>query len=142
MTTSLLILLKFAYDVVRRLIRDAYYRALGSSVLLMLLIGTLFMWLSEGRTFLQALTYSAMTMAMNSPYGSGWGPQTTVGIIFNIVYVFLGVGLFLLFVLETGKTMVQSQEEFARKMAARREMKQAQKKSAAESLVHTNSQGE
>jgi hypothetical protein len=142
MTTSILLLLKFGYDVVRRLIRDAYYRALGSVVLLMLLIGTLFLWLSEGRTFLQALTYSAMTMAMNSPYGSGWGPQTTVGIIFNIFFSFLSVGLFLLFVLETGKTMAQSQEEFFRKMAARREMKQAQKKSAAESPVRTNSQKE
>jgi hypothetical protein len=129
--TSLLILLKFAYDVVRRLIRDAYYRALGSAVLLMLLIGTLFLWLSEGRTFLQALAYSAMTMAMNSPYGFGWGPQTTIGIIFNIIYAFLSVGLFLLFVLETGKTLVQSQEEFFRKMAARSALKQA-KKSAAE----------
>jgi hypothetical protein len=142
MTTSILLLLKFGYDVVRRLIRDAYYRALGSVVLLMLLIGTLFLWLSEGRTFLQALTYSAMTMAMNSPYGSGWGPQTTVGTIFNIFFSFLSVGLFLLFVLETGKTMAQSQEEFFRKMAARREMKQAQKKSAAESPVRTNSQKE
>jgi hypothetical protein len=137
MTTSLLILLKFVYDVVRRFIRDAYYRALGIAILLMLLIGTLFLWLSEGRTFLQALTYSAMSMAMNSPYGSGWGPQTTVGIIFNIIYVFLSVGLFLLFVLETGKTMAQSQEEFIRKLAARREMKQARKKST-ESLERTN----
>jgi hypothetical protein len=71
MTTSLLVLLRFAYDVFRRLIRDAYYRALGSAVLLMLLIGTLFLWLSEGRTFLQAVTYSAMTMAMNSPWCTG-----------------------------------------------------------------------
>jgi hypothetical protein len=138
MTTSLLILLKFVYDVVRRFIRDAYYRALGTSILLMLVIGTLFLWLSEGRTFLQALTYSAMTMAMNSPYGSGWGPQSTVGIIFNIIYAFLSVGLFLLFVLETGKTMVQSQEEFFRKLAARKALKQAKKKSAAESPVRTN----
>jgi hypothetical protein len=92
MTTALLLLFKFGYDVFGRLIRDAYYRALGSAVLLMLLIGTLFLWLSEGRTLLQALAYSAMTMAMNSPYGFGWGLQTTVGI-------------------ETGKTMAHSQEE-------------------------------
>jgi hypothetical protein len=142
MTTSLLILFRFAYDVVRRLIRDAYYRALGSAVLLMLLIGTLFLWLSEGRTFFQALTYSAMTMAMNSPYGSGWGPQTTVGIIFNIIYSFFSVGLFLLFVLETGKTMARSQEEFLSKMAARSASNQAKKSSAAESGVRTNSQAE
>jgi hypothetical protein len=127
MMTSLLILVKFVYDVVRRFIRDAYYRALGTALLLMLLVGTLFFWLSEGRTFLQALTYSALTMAMNSPYGFGWGPQTTVGLIFNIIYVFLSVGLFLLFVLETGKTMAQSHEELLKKMAARKALKQTKK---------------
>jgi hypothetical protein len=139
MTTSLLILVTFIYDVFKRIIHDAYYRALGTALLLMVLVGTLFLWLGEGRTFFQALTYSAMTMAMNSPYGYGWGPETTVGIIFNIIYVFLSVGLFLLFVLETGKTMVRSQEELFRKMAARREIKHAKKKSNAASLAHKNS---
>lgn len=117
MTTSLLLLLKFAYDIVRRLISDAYYRALGSVLLMMLAVGTLFFWLVEGRTFLQALAYSALTMAMNSPYGTGWGPESVGGIVFNIVYLFFGVGLFLLFVLETGKTMVKSHEELLQWMA-------------------------
>ena len=75
MVTSLLLLFKFGYDIVRRLIHDAYFRALGSALLTILLVGTLFFWLAEGRTFLQALAYSAATMAMNSPYGIGWGPQ-------------------------------------------------------------------
>jgi hypothetical protein len=117
MTTSLLLLLKFAYDIVRRLIHDAYYRALGTVLLMMVAVGTLFFWLVEGRTFLQALAYSALTMAMNSPYGSGWGPESVGGIVFNIVYLFFGVGLFLLFVLETGKTMVKSHEELLQWMA-------------------------
>ena len=42
---------------------------------------------------------------MNSPYGIDWGPATTVGVVFNIIYLFFGVGLFLLFVMESGKTM-------------------------------------
>ncbi len=61
---------------------------LGTALLTMLLVGTLFFWLAEGRTFLQALAYSAATMAMNSPYGIGWGPKTTGGILFNIMYLF------------------------------------------------------
>lgn len=115
MATSFILLLKFGYDIVRRLIDDAYFRALGSALLLMLLAGTLFFWLAEGQTFLHALTYSAATMAMNSPYGLGWGPRTTGGIVFNIIYLFLSVGLFLLFVLEVGKTMVHSCQEFLEK---------------------------
>jgi len=131
MTTSLLLLLKFVYAIVKRLIHDAYFRALGTVLLLMVLIGTLFFWLVEDQTFLQALTYSACTVAMNSPYGTGWGPQTVVGIIFNTVYIFLGVGLFLLFALEAGKTMVQSYEEFTRKMAERKAARRAKKQAAA-----------
>jgi len=134
MLTSFLLLFKFGYDIVRRLIHDAYFRALGSALLTMLLVGTLFFWLAEGRTFLQALAYSAATMAMNSPYGIGWGPQTTVGIIFNIIYLFLSVGLFLLFVLEAGKTMVQSYEEFFKKMAERKALKHAKQQAAGEIL--------
>jgi hypothetical protein len=130
MITSLVLLLRFGYDIVKRLIHDAYFRALGSMVLMMVLVGTLFFWLVEGRTFLQALAYAALTMAMNSPYGTGWGPETVGGIVFNIVYVFLGVGLFLLFVLEAGKTMVQSHEKFTSKMAERKTAKRAKKKAS------------
>jgi voltage-gated potassium channel len=125
MLVSLLLLVKFVCDIVKRLIHDAYFRSLGILILIMTGIGTLFFWLVEGRTFLQALAYAASTLAMNSPYGHAWGPATTGGIIFNIVYIFLGVGLFLIFVLEAGKTMVQSYEEFTRKMAERRALKRA-----------------
>jgi hypothetical protein len=131
MTTSLLLLLKFGYDIVKRLINDAYFRALGTVLLLMALIGTLFFWLYEGQTFLHALSYAVGTLAMNSPYGTGWGPQTVAGIVFNIIYLFLGVGLFLLFVLEAGKTMVKSYEEFTRSMAERSAKRRARKQTAA-----------
>jgi voltage-gated potassium channel len=127
MITSLVLLFKFGYDIVKRLIHDRYFRALGSVLMLMVLIGTLFFWLAEGQTFLHAFTYAACTLAMNSPYGTGWGSKTVGGIVFNVIYLFLGVGLFLLFVLEAGKTMVQSYEEFTRKMADRKAEKRARK---------------
>jgi voltage-gated potassium channel len=134
MTTSLILLLKFVYDIVKRLIHDAYFRALGTVLLLMVLIGTLFFWLVEDNKFLHALTYAVGTLAMNSPYGTGWGPQTPGGIVFNIIYLFLGVGLFLLFVLEAGKTMIQTYEEFTRKMAERKAKRRARKRAAANTM--------
>jgi len=134
MLTSFLLLFKFGYDIVRRLIRDLYFRALGSALVMMLVIGTLFFWLAEGRTPFQALTYSAMTMAMNSPYGIGWGPQTNGGILFNIIYLFLSVGIFLLFVLESGKTMARSYEDFFKKMAERKALKRENQHSLKEIL--------
>jgi hypothetical protein len=134
MITSFLLLFKFGYDIVRRLVHDAYFRALGTAMLMMLLVGTLFFWLAEGRTFLQALAYSAATMAMNSPYGIGWGPQTTGGVLFNIMYLFFSVGLFLLFVLEAGKTMVRSHEELFKRMAERNALKHTNKQADAENI--------
>jgi porin len=127
MTASLVLLFKFIYDIVKRLTHDGYFRALGSVLLMLLLAATLELWLVEGRTFLHAFTYAALTMAMNSPYGTGWGPETVGGTLFYIIYHFLGVGLFLLFVLEAGKTMVQSYEDFFKKMAERKAKKQAKK---------------
>lgn len=127
MTTSLLLLLMFGYDIVKRLIRDTHFRAIGTAVLLMLVVGTLFFWLYEGRSFLEAFAYSSMTMAMNSPYGIDWGPTTAFGVIFQVVYVFLSVGLFLLFVLEAGKTMVQSFEDTSKKIAERKATRRAKK---------------
>ena len=125
MVTSFLLLLKFGYDIIKRLIHDAYFRSLGILVLIMIVIGTLFFWVVEDRTFLQALAYAVATLSMNSPYGLG--PATTIGIVFNIVYIFLGVGLFLIFILEAGKTMVQSYEEFTRKLAERRSIEASKK---------------
>ena len=125
MALSLVLLVKFVYDIAKRFIGDAYYRSLGLMVLIVTAIGTLFFKVVEGRTFLQALGYSVGTMAMNSPYKLE--PSTTGGIVFNIFYVFLGVGLFLIFVLETGKTMVQSYDELTTKMAERKAAKGAKK---------------
>jgi hypothetical protein len=73
-------------------------------------------------------------MAMNSPYGIGWGPQTTGGVLFNIMYLFFSVGLFLLFVLEAGKTMVRSHEELFKRMAERNALKHTNKQADAENI--------
>lgn len=132
--TALLLIFRFGYDIVRRLIHDLYFRALGSALVMMLVVGTVFFWLVEGRTPFQALTYSAMTMAMNSPYGIGWGPRSTGGILFNIIYLFLSVGIFLLFVLEAGKTMARSYEEFFKKMAEQNVLKRTKKQAGDEIL--------
>ena len=125
MAASLLVLVMFGVDIVKRLTRDTYFRAIGSAVLLMLVVGTLFFWPNEGRSFLKAFAYSSMTMAMNSPYGVDWGPTTEFGVVFQVFYVFLSVGLFLLFVLEAGKTMVQSYEDTSKKIAEREATRRA-----------------
>jgi voltage-gated potassium channel len=127
MLASILLLLKFIVDIFKRLFKDPYYRSLGLVLLLILIAGTLFYWLAQGRSFLQALSFSVATMAMNSPYGIEWGPTSVAGVLFHLIYMFLSVGIFLLFVLETGKTMVHTYDEFYRKMVERKELKKTKK---------------
>ena len=126
MLASILLLFKFIMDIFKRLVKDPYYRSLGFVLMLILIAGTLFYWLAQGRSFVQALSFSVATMAMNSPYGIDWGPSSIAGVIFHLIYMFLSVGIFLLFVLETGKTMVKTYDDFISARAAKKEKKMKQ----------------
>ena len=127
MLASILLLFKFILDIFKRLIKDPYYRSLGLVLMLILIAGTLFYWLAQDRSFMQALSFSVATMAMNSPYGIDWGPTNIFGVIFHLIYMFLSVGIFLLFVLETGKTMVKTYEDFISSRVAKSEKKKNKK---------------
>ena len=122
---------KFIYDIFKKLRSDKVFRTLGFLLFVLILVGTMFFWLVEKRSFLQAISYSIGTLSMNSPYNIG--PRTTVGVIFNLVYIFIGVGIYLLFVLEAGKTILSSHEEWEKKRAEKKALKKAAKEAAAAS---------
>lgn len=119
---------KFIYDIVKRLRNDKVYRTLGFLMFVLVMVGTMFFWLVEHKTFLQALAYAIGTLSMNSPYNLA--PQSTVGVIFNIVFIFIGVGIYLIFILETGKTIVAAHEAFEKKQAEKKALKKAAKEAA------------
>lgn len=123
MLASFVLLFKFLIDIIKHLLRDTYFKSLAVVMFMILIAGTLFYWLAQGRSILQAFAFAASTMAMNSPYGIEWGPTTYAGVIFHVIYTFISVGIFLLFVLETGKTMVKTYEDFKLKMAERKTRK-------------------
>jgi hypothetical protein len=120
---------KFVYDIIKRLRNDKVFRTLGFLLFVLILVGTMFFWLVEGRSFLGALAYAVGTLSMNSPYNQA--PQSVVGVIFNIIYIFIGVGIYLIFVLEAGKTIIASHEEWERKRAEKKALKKAAKQAAA-----------
>ena len=120
---------KFVYDIIKRLRNDKVFRTLGFLLFVLILVGTMFFWLVEGRSFLGALAYAVGTLSMNSPYNQA--PQSTIGVIFNIIYIFIGVGIYLLFVIEAGKTIVTSHEEWEKKRAEKKAQKKAAKQAAA-----------
>ena len=61
-------------------------------------------------------------------------PSAAGVIVFYIACTFLGVGLFLLFVLDAGKTMVRSFEELLNTLAVRHALKQTKKQAVREIL--------
>jgi voltage-gated potassium channel len=123
---------KFIYDIVKRLINDRHFRTLGFLLFVLVLVGTLFFWLTGELNFLQGLAYSVGTLAMNSPYKLA--PHSTIGVLFNLVYIVVGVGVYLLFVLEVGKTILSSHIEFEKKLEERKALKKAKKAAKAAAL--------
>jgi len=125
---ELLLSLKFIYDIVMRLIKDKVFRTLGLLLFILVLVGTLFFWLVGGKTFLGGLAYAVGTLSMNSPYNLNQNtPPSTIVVIFKIIYIFIGVGVYLIFVIEAGKTIVAAHHDFEKKMAERKAARKAKK---------------
>lgn len=118
---------KFIVDIAKRLKNDKTFRTLGFLLFVLVLVGTMFFWLVEGRPFLGALAYSVGTLSMNSPYHLNEAPLSTIGVVFNLIYIFIGVGIYLIFVMEAGKTIIKAHEEFEKKQAEKKALKKAQK---------------
>jgi hypothetical protein len=123
---------KFIFDIIKRLRNDKVFRTLGFLLFVLILVGTMFFWLVEKQSFIGALAYAVGTLAMNSPYKLA--PQSVVGVLFNIVYIFIGVGIYLIFVLEAGKTIISSHTEWERKRAEKKALKKAAKEAALKSI--------
>jgi len=132
MITSLLLSAQFLIGIFRRLAKDVYYRSLGTVMVIVLVIGTLFTWLVGKWPFLDALLYAVTTMAMNTPYS---GPLVSAAgsemVFFHMAYTFLSVGIFIIFAVETGKTMLTTYEDVMKKIAERKAKKAAAKPGAA-----------
>ncbi len=124
MITSLVLSVQFLVGIATRLGRDAYYRSLGVLTLIVLVIGTLYTWLVGGWPFPDALMYAVTTMSMNTPYS---GPLASAAgaemEYFHLAYTFLSVGVFIIFTLETGQTMLATYEGAMQKMAERKAKK-------------------
>jgi len=132
MFTSLFLASQFLIGIFKRLASDAYYRSLGMVILIMLAIGTLFVWIVGNWPFVDALLYAVTTMSMNTPYS---GPLASAAgrdlAFFHMAYTFVSVGIFLIFAMETGKTMLTTYEDAMRKLAERKAKKAAAKAAAA-----------
>lgn len=97
----------------RRLFARPQYRASVSWLLLLLGIGTTFYHLDEGWSWLDALYFCVVTLAT-----VGYGdltPTTPESKIFTIVYIFLGISIFV----TTVSLLVKERQEIYKERIAR-----------------------
>jgi voltage-gated potassium channel len=80
-----------------RLIRgDPRFRSLVFLVLFLLLVGTVFYSLEEGWSVVDAFYFSVTTL---TTVGLGdLAPETTIGKLFTVVYIFAGLGIIVGFI--------------------------------------------
>jgi hypothetical protein len=112
---------KFIYDIVKRLKNDKVFRTLG--FLLFCAYSCRYHVFLAGRRKIisRSIAYAVGTLSMNSPYNLA--PQSTIGVIFNLIYIFIGVGVYLIFILEAGKNDYYRSRRF-RKEKSRKESSQ------------------
>jgi voltage-gated potassium channel Kch len=85
------------------------FRAALALTVLILLSGTIFYRSVEGWTWTDALYFSATTI---STLGLGDpSPQTQVGKLFTIIYIFVGVGVFTVLVAHFAKALLRGHDE-------------------------------
>jgi hypothetical protein len=91
-----------------RLIRsNPQFRSLVFLVLLMLLAGTVFYSLEEGWSVVDAFYFSVTTL---TTVGLGdLAPQTTLGKLFTVVYIFAGLGIIVGFIDTVAKETMSRQ---------------------------------
>jgi voltage-gated potassium channel Kch len=67
-------------------------QGIGTLTLALILVASCFYWLAEGWSLLDAVYVSVTTIATVG-YGD-LAPQTAIGKIFTIFYIFAGIGIF------------------------------------------------
>jgi hypothetical protein len=87
--------------------RDPQFRSLVVLVLVTLLGGTIFYSLEEGWSVVDAFYFSVTTL---TTVGLGdLAPETTLGKLFTVVYIFAGIGIILGFIDTVAKETLRQQ---------------------------------
>ncbi len=99
--------------ILRNALQDAAFRALTTSVVLVLAVGTAVFRVLEDWSVLDSLYFCVITL---TTIGFGdFSPETAAGKIFTMFYVFIGLGFMMAFV----TTLVQRSKYWAEPDSAR-----------------------
>lgn len=106
---SLIIALRMFGRAIRHAWQDPAFQILAGLTAILLAAGTVFYHSIEGWRWLDSLYFSVITLATVG-YGD-FSPQTDLGKVFTIVYVFLGIGLLVAFFTRLGEALITAQRE-------------------------------
>jgi voltage-gated potassium channel len=95
--------------VLRKMLEDQKFRSLLYIAALTLTMGTFFYHKVEGWSWLDSLYFSVITLTTVG-YGD-FTPQTDIGKIFTIIYIFVGLGILIGFVTPIGEYLVNRRLE-------------------------------
>jgi voltage-gated potassium channel Kch len=73
-------------------LREPEVQGVLTLAIALVLLATVFYWLAEGWSLLDSAYFAVVTIATVG-YGD-FAPQTTIGKLFTIAYVFCGIGIF------------------------------------------------
>ncbi|WP_170600276.1 potassium channel family protein [Ruegeria arenilitoris] len=100
-----------AYRLLKAIVRswdDPHFRGGLLLCVLILLSGTLFYSSVEGWHWVDALYFSATTL---STVGFGdLSPATKIGKVFTVIYIFVGVGVFIAMFIQFAKALLRDPE--------------------------------
>ena len=97
------------------LFKEPKYRAILVWLLGILLVGTVFYHLVEGWSWFDSLYFSVITLSTVG-YGD-FSPTTTVSKLFTVVYIFLGISIFVSFASMLAKERVSMHKQRVGKKA-------------------------
>ena len=104
------------------LLRKPKFRAVVIWILIILLIGTVFYHLEEGWSWLDSLYFSVITLSTVG-YGD-FEPTTAVSKIFTIVYIFLGISIFVSFASMLAKEQMEIRQQRVEKQHEQHEQQE------------------
>jgi voltage-gated potassium channel len=95
--------------VLTKMLNDPKFRSLLYLVVLTLTVGTIFYHTVEGWRWLDSLYFSVITLTTVG-YGD-FTPETDMGKIFTMVYIFVGLGILVGFVTPIGEYLINRRLE-------------------------------
>jgi voltage-gated potassium channel Kch len=95
----------------RRALQEPEVQGVGTLALALILLATVFYWLVEGWSLLDSAYFAVVTIATVG-YGD-FSPQTTLGKLFTMGYIFAGIGIFVAAVSAVAQAILRSEHSEA-----------------------------